>query len=257
MTPTGTPPATPGPGGPQADPHEADRADELLAGYALRSLSGDDAAEADRLLSDHVPGCARCRETLVAFSDTVADLALGADPVVPPETLLPRLHRELEPRTARPAPGRWVAVATGVAAILVVGGLTVSLGLRAGNLQTSNDLLGEALAFSQRPDADTARLDTSGPTELSAISAPDVDHFFLIGSELPAAPAGFVYGVWLSDQGGIETVYAGSFLQASDTTVVRVPFDRFRFDLVFVTLEREGAVPDEPGDVVWEEAAAA
>ena len=257
MTPTGTPPGSPRPGGRATDPHEADRADELLAGYALRSLSGDDATEADRLLSEHVPGCARCRQTLLAFSDTVADLALGVDPVAPPETLLPRLHRELEPRTARPAPGRWVAVASGVAAILVVGGLTVSLGLRAGDLQTSNDLLGDALAFSQRPDADTARLDTSGPTELSAISAPDVDHFFLVGSELPAAPAGFVYGVWLSDRSGIETVYAGSFLPASGTTVVRVPFDRFRFDRVLITLEREGAVPDEPGDVVWEEAAVA
>lgn len=257
MTPTGTPPEDPRPGGPQTDPHEADRADELLAGYALRSLSGDDAAEADRLLSEHVPGCARCRQTLLASSDTVADLALGVDPVAPPDTLLPRLHRELEPRTARPAPGRWVAVASGVAAILVVGGLTVSLGVRAGNLQTSNDLLGDALAFSQRPDADTARLDTSEPTELSAISAPDVDHFFLVGRDLPAAPAGFVYGVWLSDQSGLETVHAGSFLPASGMTVVRVPFDRFRFDLVFVTLEREGVAPDEPGEVVWEEAAAA
>jgi hypothetical protein len=238
------------------DPHEADRADELLAGYALRSLSGDDAHEADRLLSEHVPNCARCRETLLAFSDAVADLAFGADPMAPPETLLPRLLRELEPRTSRPAPGRWVAVASGVAAILVVGGLTVSLGLRAGNLQTSNDLLGDALAFSQRPDADTARLDTSEPTELSAISAPDVDHFFLVGSDLPAAPAGFVYGVWLSDRSGIDAVYAGSFLPASGMTVVRVPFDRFRFDLVFVTLEPEGVVPVEPGEVVWEEAAA-
>ena len=68
---------------------------------------------------------------------------------------------------------------------------------------------------------------------------------------------GFVYGVWLSDQSSNETVYAGSFVPVSETTVVRVPFDRYRFDSVFVTLEREGAVPDEPGDVVWEEAAAA
>jgi hypothetical protein len=257
VTPTGAPPEGPPPGGPPTDPHEGERADALLAGYALRILSGDDAAEADRLLSEHVPGCTRCRQTLLAFSDTVADLALGVDPVAPPETLLPRLHRELEPRTARLAPGRWVAVASGVAAILVVGGLTLSLGLRAGNLETSNDLLGDALAFSQRPDADTAHLDTSEPTELSAISAPGVDHFFLVGSDLPAAPAGSVYGVWLSDRSGIEAVYAGSFLPASGMTVVRVPFDRLRFDLVFVTLEREGVVPDAPGAVVWEEAAAA
>ena len=84
------------------DPQEHDRIDELLAGYALRSLTGEDAAEADRLLSQHVPDCARCRETLLALSDTVADLALAAEPIAPPETLLPRLHRELEPRGSAP-----------------------------------------------------------------------------------------------------------------------------------------------------------
>jgi hypothetical protein len=239
------------------DPHEGDRADELLAGYVLRSLAGEDAAEADRLLSEHVPDCDRCRETLRAFGETVADLALDADPIAPPETLLPRLHRELEPPAARPAPGRWTAVASGVAAILIVGGVAVSMGVRAGDLQASNDLLGDALAFSQRPDANTARLDTPEPTELSAISAPDVDHFFLVGRDLPTAPAGFVYGVWLADQSANETFYAGSFVPAAGTTVVRIPFDRFRFDSVFVTLEREGTVPGEPGDVVWEEAAVA
>ena len=35
-----------------------ERIDELLAGYVLRRLSGEDAAEADQLLSDHVPSCA-------------------------------------------------------------------------------------------------------------------------------------------------------------------------------------------------------
>ena len=35
--------------------HEA--IEELLAGYVLRSLSGEDAARADHLLSDHVPQC--------------------------------------------------------------------------------------------------------------------------------------------------------------------------------------------------------
>lgn len=239
------------------DPQEHDRVEELLAGYALRSLTGKDAAEADRLLSEHVPGCGRCRGTLLAFSETVADLALAADPMPPPETLLPRLHREVEPRTARQPAGRWVGVAAGMAVVLVTGGLAASQFLRAGALEERNDLLRQAFQLSQRPDADTAQLDASEPTALSAISAPDVDHFFLVGSHLPAAPAGFVYGVWLSDQSGVETVYAGSFLPVSGMTVVRVPFDRFRFDRVSITLEREGTVPDEPGDVVWEEAAVA
>jgi hypothetical protein len=256
VTPTGTPPEGPRPRGPQTDPHEADRADELLAGYALRSLSGDDAAEADRLLFEHVPGCARCRETLLAFSDTVADLAFGADRMTPPETLLPRLHRELEPRTARSAPGRWVAVASGVAAILVVGGLTVSLGLRAGDLQTNNDLLGDALAFSQRPDADTAPLvgaEAADPAPVSQITAPEEDHFYLIGGDVPSPPTGLVYGIWLSDGG--DPVFAGTFPPGSGMTVVDVPFDRSSFDRVLITLEVEGTVPSTPGEAVWEAAA--
>ena len=247
MTTTGTPP----------DPHADDRIDELLAGYALRSLSGEDAAEADRLLSDHVPDCGRCRETLLAFGETVADLALGADPLPPPGTLLARLHRELGPLPQRRPIGRWVGVAAGVAVILVTSGLAVSQVLRVGDLEERNDLLRQAFQLSQRPDADTARLDSSEPTALSAISAPDVDHFFLVGSDLPAAPAGFVYGVWLSDLSGVQASYAGSFVPVPGMTVVRVPFDRFRFDRVLITLEREGTVPDEPGDVVWEEAAVA
>ena len=97
--------------GSQVDPAEHDRIDELMAGYALRSLTGEDATEADRLLSEHVPGCARCRETLLALNDTVADLAFAADPIAPPDTLLPRLHRELEPRGERAPVGRWVGVA--------------------------------------------------------------------------------------------------------------------------------------------------
>ena len=145
------------PSGSQIDPEEHDRIDELMAGYALRSLSGEDATEADRLLSQHVPDCARCRETLLALSDTVADLAFAADPIAPPETLLPRLHRELEPRE-RPPLGRWAGVAAGVAVVLVTGGLAVSQVLRATDLEDRNALFAQALRYSQRPGADSSPL---------------------------------------------------------------------------------------------------
>ena len=58
-----------------------ERIDELLAGYVLLSLEGEDAAEADRLLSEHVPGCARCRRTLADFQALSGDLALAAAPL--------------------------------------------------------------------------------------------------------------------------------------------------------------------------------
>ena len=238
------------------DPAEHDRIDELMAGYALRSLTGEDATEADRLLFEHVPGCARCKETLLALSDTVADLAFAAEPIAPPETLLPRLHRELEPRDERPPIGRWAGVAAGVAVVLVTGGLAVSQVLRASDLEERNALFAQALRYSQRPDADSDQLvstDATDPAPVSQVAAPDVDHFFLVGSDVPAAPAGLAYGIWLSD--GVDAVFAGTFVPGPDMTVVKVPFDRSRFDRVMITLEVEGTEPIEPGEALWEAAA--
>ena len=61
-----------------------ERIDEILAGYVLLSLSGEDAAEADRILAEHVPSCGRCRATLNELQAVSGDLALAAAPVDPP-----------------------------------------------------------------------------------------------------------------------------------------------------------------------------
>jgi hypothetical protein len=244
------------PPGSQPDPEEHERIDELLAGYTLRSLTGEDAAEADRILSHHVPDCARCRETLLALSDTVADLALAIDPIEPPETLLPRLHRELEPRGGRPAVGRWAGVAAGAVVVLIAGGMAVSSAFRVNDLQSQNNLFAQALRYAQRPNADNARLVGAGatnPAPVSEVAAPDVDHFFLVGSDVPAAPSEQAYGIWLSN--GVETLFAGFFVPGPEVTVVKVPFDRSRFDRVLITLEVAGTVPTQPGQAVWEAAA--
>ena len=237
------------------DPFDHDHVEELMAGYALRALTGEDARKAERLLSDHVPGCPRCRGSLLAFSDTVADLALVTDPVAPPETLLPRLHRSMEPRRGRRPIGRWVGVAAGVV-ILLVAGVAVSQGLRVDDLQERNALFAQALRLAQRPDADTEPLtgaDAAEPAPVSTVSAPDVGHFFLVGSDVPTPPPGTVYGVWLSD--GVDAVFAGTFEPMPGVTVVRVEFDRSRFDRVLVTVEVSGETADEPGEIVWEAAA--
>jgi hypothetical protein len=232
-----------------------DLIDELLAGYVLRSLSGEDAREADRLLAEHVPGCPRCRASLLAFTDAAAELALAAEPMAPPDTLLPRLHRELEPRGRGRVASGWTGLAAGVAVVVIVAGVAVSQGLRASDLEQRNDLFGQAIRFAQRPDADAAPLVDAGaadPAPVSELTAPDTDHFYLVG-EVPPAPPGLVYGVWLSD--GVDAVFAGTFVPEQDVTVVRVPFDRSRFDRVVVTLEVEGAPPGDPGRAVWDSAA--
>jgi hypothetical protein len=186
----------------------------------------------------------------------VADLAFAAEPIAPPEMLLPRLHRELEPRGERLPVGRWAGIAAGVAVVLVTGGLAVSQVLRAEDLQDQNSLFAQALRYSQRPDADSSRLvgtDASDPAPVSEVAAPDVDHFFLVGSDVPPAPSGLTYGVWLSD--GVDAVFAGTFVPGPSMTVVKVPFDRSRFDRVLITLEVEGSQPSEPGQALWEAAA--
>ena len=205
MTTAGTPP----------DPHEDERIDELLAGYVLRSLTGDDAVEADRLLSEHVPGCDRCRETLVAFSETVADLALDADPMPPPETLLPRLHRELEPASARQPPdgGRWWHPASPRSWSWEAWPCRWASG--PATCRTATTCCARPWRSRSAP-APTPRRSVvpmrPKPAPVSEITAPDEDHFYLIGEDVPAPPAGLVYGIWLSD--GADLVFAGTFLPA-------------------------------------------
>ena len=74
------------------------RIDELIAGHVLRALEGEDAAEAERVLAEHVPTCPRCRSILDELEETAGDLALAAGPAPPPELLLTRLHREIRER---------------------------------------------------------------------------------------------------------------------------------------------------------------
>jgi predicted anti-sigma-YlaC factor YlaD len=143
------------------DDHE--RIDELLAGYVLRSLTGTDADEADRLLSDHVPGCSACRRMLDDFQTVTADLGLAAEPVTPPETLLPRLHRELEPQAPRRRPMQMLAVAAGVVAVVGLAGLTVSQNIRANNADVRADSLANAVQLAARPDA---RMVDVGPVQV-------------------------------------------------------------------------------------------
>lgn len=230
-----------------------ERIEELLAGYVLRSVSGEDAVETDRLLSTHVPSCDMCRRLLAELTEAAADLAFAAEPVAPPETLLPRLHRELEPRR-RPT-GRWVGAAA-VAAVVVVAGVALSQGMRALELERRNDLVGEVLQYIQRPGATTDRLVTAeddSAAPMAEVAAPDAGHFFLVGADVPPPPPGTEYGIWLSD--GVDVVYAGELPWGPGTRVVKLPFDRSRFDRVIVTIEEAGEPPGAAGPPVWEAAA--
>jgi Anti-sigma-K factor rskA len=225
------------------DDHEA--IEELLAGYVLRSLSGPDAAEADLLLSEHVPACASCRDALDELQELSAELAFAAEPVAPPDTLLPRLHRELDPPSSRRRPMQTFAVAAGVVAVVGLAGLTVSQSIRAGNAGARAD---ELANFAQLAMRDDVRMIDVGPVD--EVSAPGEDEFYVAGEGVPTPPPGMVYRVWLVADGAL--TYVDDFVPEAGRVVLRIEADPSDYDDLWISVEpvdASTAAPSNPD--VW------
>jgi hypothetical protein len=228
-----------------------ERMHELLAGYVLRSLSGEDASDTDRLLSDHVPGCQECRDTLVDFQSLTADLALDAAPMAPPDTLLPLLRRQLEPTERRRRPVQLFAVAASVVAVVGLSGLAVTQGMRASQSRARQADIQAALEAARRPGASLVPV---GPA--TEISAPGSAEVYLYGSGVPEPPAGDVYRVWLVDPSGAAS-YIGELRIDDGFAFARLTFDASQVTKILITVEPEDTAPDQPGSVTWSSAAAA
>ena len=237
---------------------EHDRVEELLAGYVLRSLSGDDAREADRLLAEHVPSCVTCRSTLSDFQSVMGDLALGADPVTPPDVLLPRLHREMGAPARRRRPGAVAAAAASIVAVVGMAGLTVSQGIRASNADRQRALMSEALSFASRPDASAVSLmgpDPAGPP-VTEITAPGVEVVYLICHDVPPPSPGMVYRIWFGSGGTF--AYVSDFEPETElSTVLQLQFDAASVDRILITEEPAGRAPTQPDPAAirWSDAA--
>jgi anti-sigma factor RsiW len=225
--------------------HEA--IEELLAGYVLRSLSGEDAAEADRLLVEHVPGCAPCRATLESFDGVAGELALDAPPLAPPDLLLPRLRRELWAPTRRRRPFSILAAAASLLVAVGLGGLAVSSGLSASDARARADLFQRALDAARLPGATVTSL---GP--LSEVEAPGLEEFYLYGSGIPDPAPGTVYRVWLGAGGSYRHVL--DFVPEGGVAILHLEFDPNTFDEIVITQEPAGSEPTAPGAVRWQAA---
>jgi hypothetical protein len=239
---------------------EHDRIEELLAGYVLRSLSGEDAREADRLLSEHVPSCVDCRSTLGDFQAVMGELALGADPVPPPEILLPRLHRDMGPAARRRRPVAIAAAAASIVAVVGMAGLAVSQGIRASNADRQSALMREALGVASRPDANTVSLIGPSATGTTAapvteITAPGVEVMYLICEDVALPRPGMVYRIWFGAGGTFR--YVASFEPDPELTVLRLQFDPATVDRILITEEPVDLAPTEPdaAAIRWSDAA--
>jgi hypothetical protein len=228
--------------------------EELLAGYVLRSLSGEDAARADHLLSDHVPLCPACRDSLAMFQAVSADLALDAAPATPPDTLLPSLHRDLGVQSRRRRPVAVFAVAASVVAAVGFAGLAVTQSLRVNDTRSRFDDIASALDLARQPETSMVRVDSNDADmeDITEISNPGVERFFLVGDDVPMPPDGSVYRVWLLS--GTQATFAVEFVPVAGYTVVPVEFDPGRYDGLLISVEPAGSVPDTPEDAIWQTA---
>lgn len=222
-----------------------ERIEELLAGYALLALEGDDADEADQLLSEHVPSCPTCREMLAGFRAVTGELALATPPVPPPDLTLARIRRELghEPVRRRRRAGM-VALAASVAALVGMAGLSVSLGSRATRAEEQRGTALALLNAMQQPGTDPVALEgsTDGMVE---ISGPDLERMYLYGRDIPDPAPGNAYQLWLG-AGGTFTPIGERFRPDVGLVLLELTVDPSVYDEVLITEERVGETPPVP-----------
>jgi Anti-sigma-K factor rskA, C-terminal len=233
-----------------------DDIEELLAGYVLGGLSGEDAARADTLLTEHVPGCPMCRDTLSDFQAVTGDLALAAPARRPPDTLLPRLRRELAAPGGRGRGGSRrtrsitvLAAAASFAAILAVGGLAMSMMGRASKAESQRKFLQDAIQTASAAGVSPVSMagqgsSTSTPEQApSEITSPDRE-LILYCQACPDPQPGEAYRVWLGSNGSY--TYRGQFVPDGGWVGIRLPIDTSRYDEILITEEPIDQSPSNP-----------
>lgn len=226
-----------------------ERIEELLAGYVLLSLSGEEAIEADRLLSEHVPGCPLCRESLAGFQAVAGELSLTADEVLVPDLVLPRIHHGMAESPRRRRRGaQLVAVAASVAALVAMAGLSFSLSGRASRAEEQRGRALELLSAMQQPGVNPVNVPSRSGTQsgLVEVSGPTLEHMFIYGDHVPAPAPNHTYLVWVGSHGVFAPVANGRFLPEDGLVLLELTVDTSRYDEVWITEEPNGALPDAP-----------
>jgi Anti-sigma-K factor rskA len=226
--------------------------EELLAGYALLALSGDDAARADRILTEHVPGCARCRRTLADFRALAGELALATPSVEPPETALAGIHRAIDDvplAGGRRRRGTLVGLAASVVALIAMGGLSLVLGGRLNEAQTQAGTALEIVSAMRSPGAQPVQLEPQGDlppdSGIVEVSAPDIRRLYLAADAAPAPMPGRAYQLWLGADGEW-TAVGDPFWPDDGVILLEIVVDVARYDAIWITEEPLGTVPTDP-----------
>jgi len=240
-----------------------ERIEELLAGYVLLSLSGEDATRADRLLSEHVPTCPLCRETLAGFQAVAGELPLAAAPAPVPDLVLPRIHRGMADTPARDLRGMSrIAVAASVAALVGMAGFSVSLSGRASKAEEQRGRAFAVLSAMRQPGASPVSLRSQSGSAggLVEVSGPTFERMYIYGDEVPDPAPGYEYQLWLGSGGTFQPVGDPFFPEDGIVLLELANVDTSRFDEIWITEELVGSHPSAPsadGVHSWRNALAA
>lgn len=201
---------------------------ELTAAYALDAL---DRAEADAY-ENHLAHCEQCREELAVFAGSAGRLAYAVPPLDPPAHLRERIL--VAARAERPnvvpllAPQR-SRFGRGLAAVAAVAACT-AIGLGIWNVALHNRLDRAQVALRSVPLQGANGSVVVGPGGKGVLTV----------SNLPPAPPGKSYEVWVIDGGAASP--AGVFRGGGQNLVVRLIRPVPRGAVVAVTVERTGGV---------------
>jgi hypothetical protein len=234
-----------------------ERIDELLAGYALRSLSEADALEADRLLSEHVPTCDRCRATLEAFTEVEGELAMAARPVRAPDVLLPRLRHAIAGQRPAQRRRRFIAWTTAAGAAAAVIGLISWSALLDTRLSAAVDKQRKAIeAGAAMADPQTTKIRLTKfverPSHVEAAYYQHEARMYLVGTNVPPPAPGHVYRVWLLGADGHARVAADFLPDEVGVVILVLSVDPSRYSTLEITEERVGAPgPGPRGQERW------
>ena len=244
--------------------------DELLPAYALHALGQHERA----LVEEHIVQCATCRRALSEYQDVAEELLYAAPQTPAPAHLradLVRRVRNSGKASVRPAAPQAVSRQAGgarrwvyalVAAFLLL--------LSVANLvwwRMASDLRASQAALQEQVEAQRVAMqllasggqtavlrgDQPAPQVVALLTwAPDQTAAVLQVSDLPPAPAGQAYQLWLVRDGQRDS--GGLFApdpQGRGVLVVQAPQPLQSYQAVGVTLEPAGGSPGPTGPRVF------
>ncbi len=237
--------------------HDALR--QSVAAYALDSLGGHERTRVQAELLDHLPGCEECTSLLRDLRETVADLAIAAPPMRPSEGLEERVLAAIRDAGGGGSVAPVVTVTRRRRFVVRVGAVAASLALVAslavsgtllGSLQRERDFrerMSAALAIAGDPTARVATLQGKGGSILVAVRRDG--RVAMIAQDVPAAPQGRVFELWLFS--GDKPVPVAAFTPRDGDAVMLTSVAEADYTVAAVTYERE-FVPAPTSDPVYQ-----